>query len=221
MMKFKLNCQSLLKKSTEIKKGLGRFVPESALDHVCELILTNPFHLHITAPRLTKLGDFRVSSKGLHRISVNGDLNSYAFLITLIHEIAHLRTWDQHGRKVMPHGNEWKQEYTRLLKPLLKDGVFPEDVALVLGQYAGKPTASSCTHLPLQRALQHYDDKIEFTVERVLEGKRFEFRGKQYIKGKKNRTRYRCEQKPSGKIYLFNALTPVIPVENLLENRMS
>jgi SprT protein len=220
-MKFKPNCQSLLKKSTEIKKGLARFVPQTALDHVCELILANPFHLNITAPRLTKLGDFRVSAKGLHRISVNGDLNPYAFLITLIHEIAHLRTWDEHGRKVMPHGKEWKEEYTRLLDPVLKGEVFPEDVAFVLRQYAAKPTASSCTHLPLQRALQNYDDKVEFTVERVLEGQQFEFRGKHYIKGKKNRTRYRCEQKPSGKIYLFNALTPVIPVENLLENSMS
>lgn len=220
-MRFKQNCLLHLKKSTEIKKGLGRFVPHASLDHVCELIQDNPFHLNITAPRLTKLGDFRVSHKGLHRISVNGDLNPYSFLITLIHEIAHLRTWDEHGRKVMPHGGEWKKEFKRLLYPLLDIQVFPEDVDGVLRQYIAKPTASSCTHLPLQRTLQRYDSEIDCTVEQLEKGQRFTFKSKQYIRGEKNRTRYRCELIPLGKIYLFNALTPVIPVENVLENTAS
>ena len=218
MMRFKQNCPLQLKKSTEIKKGLARFVPHSALDHVCELIENNPFHLNVSAPRLTKLGDFRVSKTGLHRISVNGDLNPFSFLITLIHEIAHLRTWDVYGQKVMPHGAEWKQEFQCLLNPLLDINVFPVDVDKVLRQYISKPTASSCTYLPLQRILQGYDSKVNFTVEQLQTGQQFTFRSKQYIRGEKKRTRYKCMLVPSGKIHLFNALTPVIPVENVLEN---
>lgn len=209
-----------MKKSTDIKKGLARFVPVSALDHVCQLIHDNPCHLNITPPRSTKLGDFRVSQNGLHRISVNGDLNPFSFLITLIHEIAHLRTWDEFGRRVKPHGKEWKAEFQRLLGPIIAQETFPDDITSVLRQYISKPTASSCTYLPLQRVLQQYDARKELTVEMLEPNEEFEFKGKKYILGARNRTRYRCEQIGTGKVYLFNALTPVKSVKNVLTKRL-
>ena len=42
-----------------------------------------------------------------HRISVNENLNPYAFLITLLHEVAHMTTWEKHRlrmRRCRPHG---------------------------------------------------------------------------------------------------------------------
>ncbi|HAD34265.1 MAG TPA: hypothetical protein DCF44_07170 [Chitinophagaceae bacterium] len=44
-------------------------------------------------------------------MSVNGNLNSYHFLITLLHEIAHMLVWEQFRNRVKPHGLEWKHVF--------------------------------------------------------------------------------------------------------------
>ena len=44
-----------------------------------------------------------------HRISVNGNLNKYSFLITLIHELAHLLTFTQYKNRVDPHGRNGRE----------------------------------------------------------------------------------------------------------------
>ena len=189
-------------------------MPESALDDLCALLSENPCHLRITAPRSTKYGDFRPAGKGLHHISVNGDLNPFAFTITLVHEIAHLRVWDQFGRKVKPHGQEWKSEFSALLSPLYTKGVFPEDVSDALEQYLANPKASSCTDLDLMRALNVHNEDPGFELENLKEGDHFIYKGREYIRGKKRRTRIVCTACFGRREFLFHALTPVEPVEN-------
>ena len=56
--------------------------------------------------RSSKYGDYRPPLKGSnHLITINYDMNKYAFLITLVHEIAHLTNWNKHKDKVKPHGD--------------------------------------------------------------------------------------------------------------------
>ncbi|WP_233486100.1 hypothetical protein, partial [Streptobacillus moniliformis] len=69
---------------------LARYIPEHAVRPVFELIVSNQVHLKIVNERQTRHGDYRRSLNGKHEITVNASLNQYKFLITLIHEIAHL-----------------------------------------------------------------------------------------------------------------------------------
>ena len=55
---------------------------------------------------------------GDYQITINNDLNKYRFLITLIHEMAHLVTFKDMPRS-KPHGKEWKINFQRLMLPFL------------------------------------------------------------------------------------------------------
>jgi len=73
------------------KEILAQYIPEEAIDKVLNRIIEKKVHLKITRGRRTKLGDYRPPVRhSNHRISINHDLNPYAFLITFIHEFAHL-----------------------------------------------------------------------------------------------------------------------------------
>ena len=64
-------------------------LPAGTATHVAELLGRLPVRLRIARPRRTKLGDHRPPGRGwtMHRISINDDLNPYAFLTTLLHEM--------------------------------------------------------------------------------------------------------------------------------------
>ena len=132
--------------SPDLESHLQRFVPEGALTYAPRRLRTAPLHLHIAPHRKTKRGDFRPGRTGeKHRITVNGTLNRFAFLITLLHEVAHARVWDQFGRRVKPHGPEWQAAFRTLLTQPLDAGVFPEDISKALERHITRPSASSCS----------------------------------------------------------------------------
>ena len=109
------------------KEVLLDYIPEESVLPVLDFLNTSNVQLKITKSRSTKLGDYRppIRSK-FHKISVNHDLNKYNFLITLIHEFAHLNTWEEHKRKVKPHGKEWKQKFRELMDPYINESIFPK-----------------------------------------------------------------------------------------------
>ena len=78
------------------------------------LIKANHVHLKIVNERQTRHGDYRKDAQGYHLITVNANLNKYRFLMTLIHEIAHLVAFEKYGRYIKPHGNEWKHYFSKI-----------------------------------------------------------------------------------------------------------
>ena len=74
---------------------LARYLPEHAVKPVFELSVANQVHLKIVNERQTRHGDYRRALTGKHEITVNASLNQYKFLITLIHEIAHLVAFEK------------------------------------------------------------------------------------------------------------------------------
>ena len=68
-------------------------------------------------------GRDRAGKKPLY---IYNDLNQYAFLITYLHEVAHLITYQKHKNKVAPHGKEWKNDFKIVLLPILNPQVFPD-----------------------------------------------------------------------------------------------
>ena len=106
---------------------LQNFLPDNTYTYIVPFIEQYTIHLTITKDRKQVLGDYRnpTPDKPFHRISINGTLNKYSFLITLLHEIAHLITFVHHQHKVSPHGKEWKSFFSNLLAPLMGKNIFP------------------------------------------------------------------------------------------------
>ncbi|RLD42837.1 MAG: sprT domain-containing protein [Bacteroidetes bacterium] len=196
----------------EDKSILKQYLPEAAVDQVSKWIVRNKVHLKITRNRKTKLGDYRPPIQHPnHRISVNHNLNPYSFLITFVHELAHLQVFEDYKTTVQPHGAEWKKAYRRLMLVMLKDDIFPSDVKQVLSKSIVNAKASSTAELELSRLLLQYDEnQNETRVEDLTENTVFRTEnGMQFKKGEKQRTRYKCLNLQNNRVYLFHPLTPV------------
>jgi SprT protein len=200
---------------------LSRYIPEPAVPVITEWIYEYDFKLKIKKSRSSKYGDYRPPLADTnHHISINHDLNRYAFLITLVHEIAHLSNWKKHKDRVKPHGEEWKQEFRVLMTPFFERKIFPEDVHHTLRKYLVDPAASSCSDLSLLRVLKKYDEKSgQLFLEELPYGTVFIFgKGRHFRKGQKIRKRFCCQELKSGKQYLFNPLCEVSIVSEPLFN---
>lgn len=197
---------------TKAETILAKYIPAVAIAPVISMQQRHGFELKITRDRITKQGDYRPPHAGRgHRISVNRGLNTYSFLITLIHEIAHLITWEQYKRKARPHGVEWKQNFADLLKYFIRLGAFPGELAMQLEGYLRQPLASTCTDPHLTKLLSTYDEEPPVFLEELDEGAVFATpNGRQYRKENKRRKRFICEEIATGRKYLFNPVAQVI-----------
>jgi SprT protein len=193
---------------------LQSYLPAGAYEEVAHYLHHYKVQLTITRERKSILGDYRHSfADKNHRISVNGNLNSYSFLITLLHELAHLFTYERFGHRVSAHGTEWKNEYGKILSQFLLKKIFPADIEKVLLKTLKNPAASSCADDSLLRVLRKYDPAKEGTilVETLPQGTLFKIKGERiFRKEEKVRKRYRCVEVKTGKVYLFS---PVYEVE--------
>lgn len=200
----------------EYKTILQKYIPEAAIDQIYQWLQEYHIHLKISRKRSSKLGDYRSPHKGKgHQITVNHDLNPYAFLITLVHEIAHMLVWEKYRNRVRAHGKEWKETYRELMVPFFKMDIFPEDVESAITNYLSKSYASSGSDLNLGRTLQKYDADQGLTLENIPEGSIFSLpNGMAFKKGTLNRKRYRCTRMDNNKVYLVNALVRVELLES-------
>ena len=192
---------------------LAQYMPPGAAPVIAKWIDYFQCEFKISKSRATKLGDYRHPFKQAgHKISVNNNLNSYAFLVTTVHEFAHLLTWNDHKNKVKPHGEEWKHNFKRMMAPFLEQGVFPDDLQQAITGYLNNPSASSCTDLKLSRALKKYDSvKDHSRLEELPHNTVFTIKdGRRFKKGEQLRKRFRCECLDNGNIYLFNPLAEVV-----------
>ncbi|RYD50985.1 MAG: hypothetical protein EOP52_11295 [Sphingobacteriales bacterium] len=192
--------------------GLRAFLPPNSFEQVAPYFRKHRIHLTITRARKTVLGNYRPGT-GAHEITINGNLNPYSFLITLLHEIAHLLTFEVHGRRVAPHGAEWKHTFGTTLIPFLERAVFPTPVATALQQSLTHPAASTCSDPDLFRALWQYDQRAPdaVLVGDLPAGSQFRNTcGQSYQVLKHRRTRILCQQLGSGKKYLFPQVAEVV-----------
>ena len=196
---------------------LANYLPDHSVDSILKLIHDNKINLNIKRARATKLGDFRVPGKGRpSRLSINSDLNPYAFLITLIHEIAHWMVWNNYKNyhQLQPHGLEWKRTFQGLMQPYLNSDIFPERILQILKKHMLNPKASSTSDIHLMRALKEYDDGDTPTILADLEiGESFELKGRQFRIIKKNRSRFLCVDTVIGKKYMVHSMAEITPLD--------
>ena len=214
------------------KEILRKYIPELAVDTIVEWIYRYNFKLKVKKARVSKEGDYTAPHSGKnHTITINKDLNKYAFLITLIHEVAHLVAWEKYKGRVNPHGDEWKNEYALLLNYFLKlncslpngEGqggacLFPPEISKALHEHSQSPSAASCSDIHLSRVLKKFDTDTEaLLLERIAVGTSFRIvatRTKHakeiFIKGEKRRTRFKCFHARTKREYLIHALCKVV-----------
>ncbi|WP_026897012.1 SprT-like domain-containing protein [Daejeonella oryzae] len=193
---------------------LEKYLPPECAPIVARWIDYFQCEFKVSRNRNSKYGDYRPPFKDAgHRISVNYNLNQYAFLVTTVHEFAHLHTWNEHKRKAKPHGKEWKQNFKRMMRPFFDKNVFPMDINKAIISYLENPAASSCSDPNLFRALQNYDSKPEnvITVESLPVNSLFQMKnGRVFRKEMQVRKRFRCVELKTGAVYLFNPLAEVM-----------
>src|SRR5690554_3063332 len=94
---------------------LQKYIPDAAVLPAFELIKSHHVHLKIVNEKVTRHRDYRTLYNGQHQITVKVTLNKYRFLMTLMHEIAHLEAFTNYGNRIKPHGKEWKHTYRVLM----------------------------------------------------------------------------------------------------------
>lgn len=199
---------------------LKKYLPDAAIESCIDWMNEYRLQLTIKKSRATKLGDFRPALRGKPaKISVNGDLNKYAFLITLVHEIAHGICWDKYQQKVLPHGKEWKQIYSNYLSQFIGKDIFPEDLEPVIILHINSPKAASCSDVTLLKALKSYDENPVIHLDDLEEDSIFQLStGRVFQKKELKRKRYICIELSTKKRYLINGIAEVLPLENIAES---
>ncbi len=203
-----------MKKQEKPINALEQFLPTNSFPLVAPFFQTHVIHLTLTRERKSVLGDYRAPTPAIkyHRISLNVNLNPYSFLITLLHELAHLQTFNLYQHKASPHGQEWKAQFRDILIPFIGKGFFPVDVEKALMAYIRNPAASTCTDPNLFKALYRYDDHKPGSklADELKVGERFTIEdGRLFEKIETMRTRVRCREVKTNKVYFLPGIYEV------------
>lgn len=199
-------------KAEQYRTTLARYLPSSAVEPIFNYLNANSVHFHITRQRTSKLGDYRMPqpNHNYNEISVNGDLTPHLFLLVLLHEMAHLETFNVYGRTVQAHGHEWQQQYRNLLIQYFNEGHFPPEVYPLLKKYTAHIPLNRAAGNELERKLKEIDNpetEKELLLKDLPLGSRFRLKSRQQIVFRsieKRRTRFRCNDEATGRAYLVS-----------------
>lgn len=149
----------VLRDRDAIIKGLTPYLPPGMSPLATDLILALPnLDLKIVEPRRTRRGDYVFKNEvGRHRITINWNLSRHNFLVTFLHEYAHLIARSRYGDHIAPHGKEWKRVFREVAKPFLDSGLLNTTFAAAFKIYLRNPYASSERDQDLMHACQRAD----------------------------------------------------------------
>ena len=189
-----------------INQELQYHLPSESVSLCKDIISQYNVEVKIVKARTTRHGDYRKKLNGEHLITINTTENPYRFLITLIHELAHLKVYASVRKKVAPHGCQWKLAFKTLMLPFLHPSIFPNPLLSILAAHLKNPKASTDSDFKLVMALKAFDPPTNKNLIFELdEGADFiNSNGKIFRKGKLRRKRFLCVEIKTGKQYLFS-----------------
>ncbi|MBT3212839.1 MAG: hypothetical protein HOK57_09090 [Planctomycetaceae bacterium] len=200
---------------------IRQHLPRAACGYVYDLLRKHPVEVRVVPHRTTKLGDHRPPShkEPWHRITMNEDLSVYAFLVTLLHEIAHLRVSTKLGERAQkepPHGQAWQREFADAVKPVIEGSMVPRELAVALTASLQRPRAATCSDRKLLLALSRFDsnnDRLLY-VEQLEVGEWFQLQsGRRFVLGNRLRSRYQCIEIESGVEFRIHSLARVVRLD--------
>ncbi len=187
------------------------YIPPAARAYCTSVSRRYTFTLVLKKSRTSKLGDFRHDrSKGSYTISINKNLNPYQFLLTFLHELAHLQVALAYPRSAKAHGPEWKKAFKELMQPVLQEEIFPQPLITVLQHHMRNPRAAAGSDPKLWNALQAYNRQPPGRqLASLTDGDKFIFRNKQFNRVEKKRTRFLCREAKTRRLYLIPGIAEV------------
>ncbi|MDR1879252.1 MAG: SprT-like domain-containing protein [Bacteroidales bacterium] len=196
------------------KDSLKKYIPEKAVDDMYDLLIAFPVHLKIVKSRKQIRGSYRrpLQNTIFHQITINNDLNPYVFLITLLHEMAHLHAWAYHRHA--RHGKTWKNCFRLLIMQFLMGDVFPDDIRIALLDHLQNVLSSDAKDIHLTKILQKYDvpsaqsDNLTL-LEDLPQGSVFSYGTKIMEKKQLRRKYYLCRDVNTNRLYTFHPLVKV------------
>lgn len=187
---------------------LQKYLPENTLPFLKNWFGDHYIHIKITKGRNSKLGDYRKLPDKSHLITVNSTLDPQLFFFVLTHELAHLLAFEKYGRRIAPHGNEWKQTYREMLLESLS--IYSDDLKPIIIKFSHSPKANFMASPDLVRYF-HMSDLREHLcfVEDLTPHNIFIYNKQRYRMIEKLKKNYLCENLDNGKKYIFKSLAKV------------
>lgn len=169
-------------------------------------------HLIITRDRHSKLGDYCRKRGDIHQITINSTLDPELFFFVLTHELAHLTAFEKYGRRIAPHGPEWKQTYREML--LESISVYDTELKPLILHYARSPKANFMAAPALVKYFEQFTLGMhESFVEELRSGDHFSYRQSEYRLEHKIKKNYLCLRLSDSKKYIFRPLAKVIKLK--------
>jgi len=165
-------------------------------------------HIKVTRNRNSKLGDYRKLPDNSHEITVNSTLTPQLFFFVLTHELAHLIAFEKYGRKISPHGNEWKETFRNMLLESLE--IYDEELKPIIIKFSKSPKANFMASPDLVRYFhtEKQDDTLHF-IEELQKGEFFIYRNEKYLLEGLVKKNYLCKNLATGRKYSFKPLARV------------
>jgi len=196
--------------------AFSRYMNDDTAQYVWDLIERLNVKMKIVNPRKTKLGDcsyIRGDKKSVITITVNGDLEKFQFLITLVHELAHAKTNRMYSHRLQPHGVEWKSNFKALFQPIISEKYLEEDEIQILKKILINPKASSCDPILIE-FLKKKNGNTSTLLKYLNVGDYFSLDSVKYVINEKLRTRYLCTRLHNKRKYRVHGLAEVEPLSS-------
>jgi len=187
-----------------------QYLPENAIKYCKTVSKQYSFKLDLSFNRKSKFGHYKyLPNSKTHIISINRGLSKPLFLITYLHELAHLEVMLQYGRAAKPHGWKWKNAFQKLMLPMLNPTIFSNELLSVLAKHLKNPKASLSADPQLWAILFSSSDKNATYIKDIDEGDEFIFKQRVFKKVKSRRTRALCYESKTGNNYLIPLLAKI------------
>lgn len=189
-------------------QSLEKYLPNNTLQYLKIWFLDHYIHIKITRNRNSKLGDYRKLPDNSHEITINSTLSPQLFFFVLTHELAHLIAFEKYGRRISPHGNEWKEIFRLMLLESLE--VYEEELRPIITKFSKSPKANFMASPDLVKYfhIEKQDDTLQF-IEELQKGEYFMYRNEKYLLEGLIKKNYLCKNLATGRKYSFKPLARV------------
>ena len=189
-------------------QSLEKYLPPNTLEYLKLWFADHYIHIKITRNRNSKLGDYRKLADKSHEITINSTLVPELFFFVLTHELAHLIAFEKYGRRISPHGNEWKFTFREMLLESLSS--YDEKLRPIIIQFSKSPKANFMSSPDLVKYfyIEKQDDTLQF-IETLQKGDFFMYRNEKYLLEGLIKKNYLCKNLATGRKYSFKPLARV------------
>ncbi|MDQ1098162.1 MULTISPECIES: SprT-like domain-containing protein [Chryseobacterium] len=188
--------------------NLEKYLPPNTLQYLKIWFSDYYIHIKITRDRHSKLGDYRKLPDRSHEITINSTLAPQLFFFVLTHELAHLIAFEKYGRRIYPHGPEWKDTFRKMLLESLE--VYEQDLRPIITRFSKSPKANFMSSPELVRYFHigREEDDLQF-MEELKKGDSFMYRNEKYLLEGLIKKNYLCRNLVTGRQYSFKPLARV------------